>query len=93
MARSSKGCARRPPPPLPLPGTACARLTPTLPTPLPLQLFAHVGAKDASELRLVSADLPAHTVFADEAMVSDFPLTDESVIYACVGGEEPPKAQ
>ena len=50
-----------------------------------------MGAKDAGELRLVSADLPSHPVFADEAMVSDFPLTDESVIYACVGGEEPPK--
>ena len=48
----------------------------------------HVGAKDPSELRLVSAESAA--TFADEAMVSDFPITDESVIYACVGGEEPP---
>jgi len=68
------------PPPPPLPNCPCP------------QLFAHIGAKDAAELRLVSTDLPAATVFADEAMVSDFPLDDESVIYACVGGEEPPKA-
>ncbi len=56
--------------------------------PYTTQLFMHVGAKDPSELRLVSAESAA--TFADEAMVSDFPITDESVIYACVGGEEPP---
>ena len=57
-----------------------------------MQLYAHVGAKDASELRLFSSDAAA-IVYAEEAMVSDFPLTDESVIYACVGGEDPPKQQ
>jgi hypothetical protein len=48
-----------------------------------------VGAKDASELRLASTELS--TVFADEAMVSDFAITDESVIHAVVGSEEVPK--
>ena len=43
-------------------------------------------------MRLVSTELSAHTVLADEAMVSDFPLTDESIIHALVGGEEAPKA-
>ena len=51
-----------------------------------------MGAKDAGDVRLVSSDAAA-TVYSDEAMVSDFPLNDESIVFACVGGEDPPKPQ
>lgn len=97
LARSSKGFELPPPSvysccsalavkPLAAPHHCAHFLTPL---PIQLQLFAHVGAKDASELRLASTELS--TVFADEAMVSDFALADDSVIHAVVGSEEVPK--
>ena len=41
-----------------------------------------------SELRLVAEDKT--TVFGSEAMISDFPLTDESLCYVTFGPEEAP---
>jgi hypothetical protein len=51
-----------------------------------------VGAKDASELRLFAAEKEGQQ-YADEALVSDFPITDQSVFFVCLPGEEPPKLQ
>ena len=42
----------------------------------------------AGLLRLVADDKA--TVFGNEAMVSDFPLTDESLCYVTFGPEEAP---
>ena len=70
-----------PPPSTPLfvywrPSCACAQLCP---------LF---GAATPAELRLVADDKA--TVFANEAMVQDFPLNDESICYVTFGAEEAP---
>ena len=51
-----------------------------------------MGAKDASELRLFAAEKEGQQ-YADEALVSDFPITDQSVFFVCLPGEEPPKLQ
>ena len=40
-------------------------------------------------MRLAAPDTGA--LYADEAMVSDFSLTDDSVILALLGAEEAPK--
>lgn len=50
-----------------------------------LRLADLVGAKSAEDIALYSADKA--TTYADEAMVSDFALTDESIVYVGLGGE------
>ena len=46
------------------------------------------GVASPAELRLVAEDKT--TVFGSEAMISDFPLTDESLCYVTFGPEEAP---
>lgn len=52
------------------------------------QLCPLFGVASPAELRLVADDKA--TVFGNEAMVSDFPLTDESLCYVTFGPEEAP---
>jgi hypothetical protein len=52
------------------------------------QLCPLFGAATPAELRLVADDKA--TVFANEAMVQDFPLNDESICYVTFGAEEAP---
>ena len=74
-------------------GCCAARSGPHLTHALPLsrllpQLSPLLGVAQPSELRLLADD--KSTELANEAMVSDFPLNDESVCFVTLGKEEAP---
>ncbi len=47
-----------------------------------------MGSAPPSELRLLADDKT--TELGNEAMVSDFPLTDDSILFVTLGREEAP---